>query len=1823
MITGKRILLSLALLFNAYASIAQKSPSSESDLKKQAEKLFEKESYQEAAPMYSQLLSLYPRESVYNYRYGVCLIMSGQDKTGAASYLQAAAQSKETDPDVHFYLGRSYMFMDRYNEALGEFAQFKKLGPSGKQIKLGVDRFIENCNNANILRTDRKNVVVLGKSKVNRAAFFAAYDFTDAAGKLLTTPDRFLTPIDKEKMRNPVMFMTRDGETIYFASDGKKVDNGKDLYRIIKLSDGNWSEPANLGGIVNTNADEDFAYLDKDGRTLYFSSTGHNSIGGYDVFKTQYDFNSGRWSAPVNVGMPINTVDDDLFFMPSTKGETASYSTAIETETGKIEYRNLGLGNAVSNLAVISGQYISEDQVTRRDARISVIRTKDNGVVTSVKTDRTGKYELVLPAGEEYMLVVEGGSYLPHAENFTVPSGKTIPGMHQKVVMNKTSNTEVLTMSNYFTPASVDSLTASLEKPTEVKKSEFDVKDTATAKMQTITFEGRTLFVAAPSIQSPQMKTVDVDGLAVANETQDETPKAVTNTETNTQEPTSPSTEDGSKTAENTDTENIKEAPVAPIAVNEKTSNAELVKMSLEDAQSVKEEANVLREEAAEKRVEAQSLDSLSKSQLRQANLLLSAGDQELSQQVFKQSQENVIASQVKNNEAKKLDADAHQKDLEYETSYQEAVQLMKEFKVDTNSSSYQAIVAKDKESESREARNEEATAAIDNNVHAIRSKQLESEADSLLNESKYVEEQATASKDKKEKAFLSEKAKELNEQAESRMAESKLEADIAEKETGQSLSTASAGETKNADPVLANDETVKANANEASPEKNITSESAEKTAANESTPSSQKDNPVVKNEEASPVVTNDNPAKATPSTAVAGTAVVPAKTQGAPVERKPYQKLAPVANVDPAAQEHFENYKQQLDESKYLEAASKETEAKLMNVNSTETRDSLENKTVELNKESIRMWQSASSELAIAKQIDPEVEKKMTAAAQTSAVQNDQVAANQKTTENNPAKEERNATTESTPSTGSDIQPEPSVNASPAENKNQPGNIETTEPASSTGSDIKPSLSVNASPTESKKQPGNTASTSTPAENNSASEIAGQPKASVEILDTTSPAYPEYVATQKEIVTKQTETVDIFVEGMQLSKKASAIKKEEMALRDQAVVTTDKKEKQRLEVRADSLAMEADLLSEKSKAMLSVAQKNTGEVKTLTAKSDKLKSELIVSKPTDEQSQPAASVAPSGNKIGEQQSSAEQSQNTFPESGTTSADGAVTESSSSPSGQEKSETQSVSNDAPVQQDKAGVAVAVSPSTSGNSDNKTQTETQDIPSQQEKSVQQDETVAENKSGERKADSEADNEVENKSSAPAIDVDGVPSSGSETISGTTASENKATDEKKVAGEEIISGEQETSNKKIYPEQEEGTAAALNESTSSDRTADAPQTKVEREMNVPGTTGSLVFEEEPTDATTFSLSKSNTYSEANTIPMDPTLPEGLVFKVQIGAFRKPLPDDAFNNLQPLSGETTRPGWIRYCLGLFRTFEPANLLKKEVRSMGYKDAFVVAYYNGKRIPLYDAYAIISKANAADKQTYSNVSSNEFKQLEKFEIKKSSFDLKPDADTKAFYGTTEIVSADRVEYAVQVGVYKTSRTPSALSSLVPLNTEQMSSGLFRFTTGRFDQRASADSMKRIAVSSGVKDAFVVIYRGGKKAGPKEAQQILNAARKETPAPSANQSAKASPSAAPASNETINASDIIFKIQLGAFKENVPFNTVTSFLAVADKGISQETDARGLHIFYAGQYTDYNEALAARSDIASKGVKDAFIVAFVKGKRTSATEALKLLNRN
>ena len=91
--------------------------------------------------------------------------------------------------------------------------------------------------------------------------------------------------------------------------------NGKDIFIMRKLPNNTWTEPINMGSLINTPGDEDYPYVTVDGQTLYFCSTKHGSMGGYDICKATWNNSKEKWNPPVNMGAPINSPFDDLFFV--------------------------------------------------------------------------------------------------------------------------------------------------------------------------------------------------------------------------------------------------------------------------------------------------------------------------------------------------------------------------------------------------------------------------------------------------------------------------------------------------------------------------------------------------------------------------------------------------------------------------------------------------------------------------------------------------------------------------------------------------------------------------------------------------------------------------------------------------------------------------------------------------------------------------------------------------------------------------------------------------------------------------------------------------------------------------------------------------------------------------------------------------------------------------------------------------------------------------------------------------------------------------------------------------------------------------------------------------------------------------------------------------------------------------------------------------------------------------------------------------------------------------------------------------------------------
>lgn len=152
-------------------------------------------------------------------------------------------------------------------------------------------------------------------------------------GENWTEPKPLPKTINTDKVENSACF-SFDSKKIYFIRGKSNADKNanSDIYVSEKIN-GEWQEAQRLSNTINTPYDEDGVFIHPDGKTLYFSSQGHNSIGGYDIFKSTLK-DDGTWTKPQNLGYPINTPDDDIYFVLSANGKTGYYSSVREEGQG-------------------------------------------------------------------------------------------------------------------------------------------------------------------------------------------------------------------------------------------------------------------------------------------------------------------------------------------------------------------------------------------------------------------------------------------------------------------------------------------------------------------------------------------------------------------------------------------------------------------------------------------------------------------------------------------------------------------------------------------------------------------------------------------------------------------------------------------------------------------------------------------------------------------------------------------------------------------------------------------------------------------------------------------------------------------------------------------------------------------------------------------------------------------------------------------------------------------------------------------------------------------------------------------------------------------------------------------------------------------------------------------------------------------------------------------------------------------------------------------------------------------------------------------------
>lgn len=197
-------------------------------------------------------------------------------------------------------------------------------------------------------------------------------------------------------------FLSPDGKYLYFASERPGGYGGKDLYRA-KLIDGKWKKIENLGPQINTKADEDSPVLFGDGNILFFSSNGHKSIGGFDIFRS--DNINGKWSEPINVGAPVNTPKDDIFFTITADGSVAYLSSDRKGSLGRQDIYEIkpGLIGKPAKLVVLKG--IVRYNFNPVEAKI-LIHSELNSTVNyePIFSNSKGEYTVTLPAQDNFKI---------------------------------------------------------------------------------------------------------------------------------------------------------------------------------------------------------------------------------------------------------------------------------------------------------------------------------------------------------------------------------------------------------------------------------------------------------------------------------------------------------------------------------------------------------------------------------------------------------------------------------------------------------------------------------------------------------------------------------------------------------------------------------------------------------------------------------------------------------------------------------------------------------------------------------------------------------------------------------------------------------------------------------------------------------------------------------------------------------------------------------------------------------------------------------------------------------------------------------------------------------------------------------------------------------------------------------------------------------------------------------------------------------------------------------------------------------------------------
>lgn len=268
----------------------------------------------------------------------------------------------------------------------------------------------------------------------------------ERAGETWSKPSILAATINTTKYLESTASITPDGKTIYFASDRLGGEGGLDIYKVEKKADGSWSAPANLGPEINTADNEDAPFIHPDQRTLFFTSDGHNSMGGRDIFKSMVV--ESRWTRPENMGYPVNTTANDNYFTLIADGTRGYFSSDRKGGQGAQDIYYIDMPEESRNipLTMLKGKILNAETGKPLKTKIYVVDNETDKKLAFVydPDPETGNYLVILPPAKNYDIIVESEGFLPYTLNIHIPNQSYFYELYQQISLKTIKQFDVV-----------------------------------------------------------------------------------------------------------------------------------------------------------------------------------------------------------------------------------------------------------------------------------------------------------------------------------------------------------------------------------------------------------------------------------------------------------------------------------------------------------------------------------------------------------------------------------------------------------------------------------------------------------------------------------------------------------------------------------------------------------------------------------------------------------------------------------------------------------------------------------------------------------------------------------------------------------------------------------------------------------------------------------------------------------------------------------------------------------------------------------------------------------------------------------------------------------------------------------------------------------------------------------------------------------------------------------------------------------------------------------------------------------------------------------